>query len=434
VLKSNRVEVTDHPVFPDPFTAVCKFHYFNQFFWDSAFQAVAWLWCNDPRYAREELVNFVHNQWRSGLIPHELFLWENAGRDWPASNYRSSTTTQPPVIGWALMEIYRKIGDKDLLRAFYPALQRYEEWLWRDRDGDRDGLSCTTNIWESGCDNSPRWDGVVRRVQRGRELDPWSESADFNAFLYLLRRSLGEMAAILGEEPLREVARRANLTRRAFRRLLWDEADGFFYDALEPDHTPIRVKTHAGLLALLGDLATPRQARRLILEHLMNPQEFLTTCPCPDVAASEPTFSSTDYWRGANFPCITWAVLEAAARHDRNAATEVLQRFLATTTARLQCGEYYDSLRGQEAGMKHQGWGAVVIDMICRRVCGLVPDEAGPALEPLDIGLAWFWLEDVSYQGRRVDVTWSQKDGYALRLNGQTMARQARLGPVRRMK
>jgi glycogen debranching enzyme len=430
VLKSNWVELTDHPTFPHPFTAVNKFHYFNQFFWDSAFQAIAWLWCNDARYAREEMANFVHNQWRSGLMPYELFLWDNAGRDWSSSNYRTTILTQPPVIGWTLLEIYRKTLDQDWLRAFYPALCRYEEWLWRDRDGDRDGLACTTNIWESGCDNSPRWDTVVRRVKRGRELDPWAESVDFNTFIYVLRRNLVAMAKILGEKIPTRVARRANRTRQAFQKIFWDNQDGFFYDVLEPGHLSLRVKTHAGLLALLGDLATPRQAGRLIKEHLMNPKEFLVACPCPDVALSEPTFKSFDYWRGSNFPCMTWAVLEATASHDRKAASQVLQRFLATTTSKMQCGEYYDSLSGEQVGMKHQGWGAVVIDMICRRVCGLAPDEANIVLDPLDIGLQWFRLENVSYHGKRVDVRWSQEDGYTVSVDGKRVAQRKSLKPI----
>jgi hypothetical protein len=34
----------DDPRFPYPFTSVNKHHYYNQFFWDSAYQAIAWLW------------------------------------------------------------------------------------------------------------------------------------------------------------------------------------------------------------------------------------------------------------------------------------------------------------------------------------------------------------------------------------------------------
>ncbi|HWP68904.1 MAG TPA: glycogen debranching protein, partial [Rectinemataceae bacterium] len=81
VLKSNRVRFDD-PRFPYPFTSVNKHHYYNQFFWDSAYQAIAWLWYNRAEPARDELRNFAVNQWRNGMIPYELFMYPVNGREW----------------------------------------------------------------------------------------------------------------------------------------------------------------------------------------------------------------------------------------------------------------------------------------------------------------------------------------------------------------
>ena len=180
-LFSSRVDFHD-PRFPHPFTSVNKFHYFNQFFWDSAYHAVALQWHADGSYAEDELKNFVVNQFSNGMIPYELFLFTVNQREWMASDGTSTTSTQPPVISVVLPELYRRFGNRDLLSFFYRSLVNYEWWLWMYRDLAKRGLSSVTNIWETGWDNSPRLDGVAKN----RELDPWIEEVDFNVFVYRL--------------------------------------------------------------------------------------------------------------------------------------------------------------------------------------------------------------------------------------------------------
>jgi len=179
ILKANRVHFDDAR-FPNPFTSVNKHHYYNQFFWDSAYQSIAWLWYNRAEPAQDELRNFVTNQWRNGMIPYELFMYPVNGREWMDGDGTSTGMTQPPVIGIALSEIYRKYGSAEYLRFFYEPLLRYEEWLTLYRDLGKRGLSCYLNIWETGWDNSPRLDASARN----RVLDPAIESADFNAYIY----------------------------------------------------------------------------------------------------------------------------------------------------------------------------------------------------------------------------------------------------------
>jgi hypothetical protein len=58
VLFSNQLQLKDER-FKYQFTSVNKFHYYNQFFWDSAFQSLAWLWFNQPEPAESEQKNFV---------------------------------------------------------------------------------------------------------------------------------------------------------------------------------------------------------------------------------------------------------------------------------------------------------------------------------------------------------------------------------------
>jgi len=407
ILKANRVHFDD-PRFPYPFTSVNKHHYYNQFFWDSAYQAIAWLWYNRAEPAQDELRNFATNQWRNGMIPYELFMYPVNGREWMDGDGTSTGMTQPPVIGIALSEIYKKYGSAEYLRFFYEPLLRYEEWLTLYRDLGKRGLSCYLNIWETGWDNSPRLDASARN----RVLDPAIESADFNAYIYYMRRTILEMAAALGEAAPDRVSRRMEATKRSMNALMYDPADGFYHDLVAGTEERIPVKTAAGLIPLLTDIPGKEARARIVAEYVESEKEFMSGCPVPSVSRSEPTYNPVDFWRGANWPQITWTVIFSLAETDPEAAGKILQRFLASTKGNSTCYEYYDAETGNGVGMPFQGWGALYTDMIMRFVAGITPQRAGLRFHPLSVEFGDFFADNVRLKevtldlGRRGD-TWT---------------------------
>jgi hypothetical protein len=399
ILKANRVHFDD-PRFPYPFTSVNKHHYYNQFFWDSAYQSIAWLWYNRAEPAQDELRNFVTNQWRNGMIPYELFMYPVNGREWMDGDGTSTGMTQPPVIGIALSEIYKKYGSAEYLRFFYEPLLRYEEWLTLYRDLGKRGLSCYLNIWETGWDNSPRLDASARN----RVLDPAIESADFNAYIYYMRRTILEMAAALGEKAPPRIAERMEATRRSMNTLMYDPADDFYHDLVAGTEERIPVKTAAGLIPLLTDIPESAVRERIVSEYVESEKEFMSGCPVPSVSRSEPTYNPVDFWRGANWPQITWTVIFSLADSNPEAAGEILHRFLASTKENTTCYEYYDAETGKGVGMPFQGWGALYTDMLMRFVAGIIPESAGMRFHPLPAELGDFSADTIRLKDIILDI------------------------------
>jgi hypothetical protein len=399
ILKANRVHFDD-PRFPYSFTSVNKHHYYNQFFWDSAYQAIAWLWYNRAEPAQDELRNFVTNQWRNGMIPYELFMYPVNGREWMDGDGTSTGMTQPPVIGISLSEIYKKYGSAEYLRFFYEPLLRYEEWLTLYRDLKKRGLSCYLNIWETGWDNSPRLDACARN----RVLDPAIESADFNAYIYYLRRTILEMATALGEKAPAYIAERMEATRRSMNSLMYDPADSFYYDVVAGTEERIPVKTAAGLIPLITDIPEEAVRQRIVSEYIESEKHFMSGCPIPSVSRSEPTYDPVDFWRGANWPQITWTVIFSLADSNPETAGKILTRFLATTKGNTTCYEYYDAETGVGVGMPFQGWGALYTDMIMRFVAGIVPESTGMRFHPLPAALGDFLVENVRLKDIILDL------------------------------
>ena len=160
--------------------------------WDSAFIMVGLAQLDVDRACRE-METLLSGQWEDGMIPHIVFSDEDGyfpGPDrWqtavvcehaPARPHTSGIC-QPPVHAIALRKIVdagrRLRADRrraeSLLRTSWPRLFAWQRWLATYRDPLGTGLIAVTHGWESGMDNSPRWDSPYAAVQPGDDLPPY---------------------------------------------------------------------------------------------------------------------------------------------------------------------------------------------------------------------------------------------------------------------
>lgn len=394
-----------------PFTSVNKFHYYNQFFWDSAFQTIAWIWNNEAVHAEQEMKNFVLNQWRNGMIPYELFMYPVNGREWMDGDAKTSGSTQPPVIGITIDEVYAKFGNKEYLEFFYNSLLSYDQWLTLYRDLGNRGLSAYTNIWETGWDNSPRFDAAARN----RVLDPYIEGVDLNVYIYLMRNTILEMAQILGKKEPEGIRDKQEQTKESMNSLMYNPEDGFYYDLEAGTDSKVTIKTAAGLLPLMTDIPSKTQRERLINEYLLSEKEFLTGAPVPSVSRSEPTYCSYDFWRGANWPQITWSILYGIQSSYPEEAAQILDRFLTSTTHNDNCYEYYDAENGDGAGLPFHGWGALYTDFIIRFVIGINPKSDGFDFHTITKTYKQYALKNLQIHGLELTVK-RESDEYTIEI------------------
>jgi len=414
VLFSNRMDIHSDRL-KYPFTSVNKFHYYNQFFWDSAFHAIAWLWYNDPEPSESELKNFVVHQWRSGMIPYELFISDVNGREWMETDYKTTAATQPPVIGISLEQIYKKFARKSLLDFFYTALILYERWLSRFRDADGCGMAYCYHIWETGCDNSPVWDSLLK----GRLLDPPVYDVGFNAFLLYLRETILNIARELKKHPNNEIQERLELAEKFMNEVMLDSEDGFYYSVISGTSEKIKIKSVNGLLPLILDVSNKHLHDRIVKEYVLSEPHFYSPCPLPSVSRSEPTFESHNFWRGANWPQMTWTVIYGLKRHGYlEAASGILDRFLSKTTPNTLCNEYYDSVEGSPVGLPFQGWGTLFIDLILRHIVGIEPTKNGFIFLPLKTRYKNWKVENLLIKGTIFSIQ-RQGEEILILLNGE---------------
>ena len=159
--------------------------------WDAAFVALGLAHIDLDR-AILELETLFAAQWRDGMVPHIVFTDgadyfpgpERWGTDTAAGSpdhVRTSGICQPPVHAIAVRRILDTARDgspdaaaraEEFTRRIWPAVHDWHRWLAEHRVPDASGLVAIVHGWESGMDNSPRWDLPYAAVLPGPTCRP----------------------------------------------------------------------------------------------------------------------------------------------------------------------------------------------------------------------------------------------------------------------
>jgi hypothetical protein len=349
-------------------------HYPFQWYWDSCFAAIVWRRFDATR-ARAELESLLAAQREDGFIGHTIFwdtpLNERQRRTYnvisPAAHMTASI--QPPSLAWAWRIA---VGDP----AAVPAIGRHYDWLSEHRDLDGDGLLWIVQPDESGLDASPQFDaiwrghadglpGFVRLVHRNRARG------------YDLRRIAaagGPVCCEVMTNVLHGLSRlalgRPSMTGAIVARM-YDEEAGLFRPVAWPRPARQPVLTWAALSPLaLPDL--PEEiGKRLVEEHLLDPERFWLPVPPPSVAATEPSFSRRAstlgirrYWRGPTWINAAWLLWLGLVRLGYVEQAETMAARLRGPVAAAGLREYYDPYTGRGMGASDFAWSSLVLEMV----------------------------------------------------------------------
>ena len=212
---------------------------------------------------------------------------------------------------WPALNMYYWIGeDREYLDRLAECLERFDDYLWRVRDSNGDGLLESWCVYDTGEDNAVRYgDAPVYCVGEtppsGSAVVPMA-SMDFMGYSYAARDTLREISAIRGDGREAAWRKKAGDVARAVREKLWDDGRGACFDRDRSGRT-IPILTHNNLRCMYWGLFSPAMAERFVREHLTNPDEFWTEMPLPSVAANDPAFRNApeNNWSGQS-EGLTW--------------------------------------------------------------------------------------------------------------------------------
>lgn len=250
-------------------------------------------------------------------------------------------------------------------------------------------------------------------------------AVDYNCYLHSLRERIVEAARILGLTDIDTdtlIAKNAKL-KAAINHYLWDEADGFYYDADPRDMKRSGVKCIAGFAALYAGIADDDQAAVLV-GHLTNPEEFGTTYPCPSISVDTPDVdpSLMTYGGDSMITSGIWFTVEGLVRYGyRELAAQYVLRSLEMVYREGPSSAYsYHCMTGTPNQEKHtlSSQSCILTDLICRYLIGMHPKGEGVfEINPLALpasGIDSFTFGPYRYWDKVVTVKWSNGKSYEI--------------------
>lgn len=136
--------------------------------------------CGHIRYNREILER------RDYFPPPDVYFMGKL----PEKGEISSKITQPPNIGYGLLEMAKKIlkknGDLNAVKLLFQRTLKYHEYIYANRIID--GCMVTIHPWEAGDDNSPKWDVIYKKLEKyisshgdlGKIINDWLNNLDIS--------------------------------------------------------------------------------------------------------------------------------------------------------------------------------------------------------------------------------------------------------------
>jgi hypothetical protein len=402
--------------------------YPHQWSWDSAFIAIG-LAHVDLSRALLELETLFAAQWSDGRVPHIVFNPKGQdyfpGPDWWASAKTSraaprepatSGLIQPPVHAIALERIHqRALRDNAQSVAkrvgeLYPRMLAWHRYLAQARDPNERGLLVIYHPWESGTDNSPRWDANLARLEVGslpayqrhdlKHVEDPSERpthAEYDRYLWLVELlkqaeyadaliqkshpfqigdvlmsaifawacdALRTVAESLGQPDLAELAAYRDRFARGVQNA-WHEPLSLALDLDILSGEPVLVETCAGLAPLLLPDLSSDMVEKVVSRVLgagFAGADGLAYPVVPSTAPGSPGWQARSYWRGPVWPIANWLFWAGLEHHHRGAAAARLRQANLELLARpsAEFAEYFEPYTVEPLGSLQQSWTAAV--------------------------------------------------------------------------
>ncbi|RFT16077.1 MAG: alpha-glucosidase [Candidatus Saccharicenans subterraneus] len=345
------------------------------FEWDSFFNSLE-IAVESQKLASDVVKAVLQTQYPNGNIPN-----------WRGRFNGTPDRSQPPVGSFAVLKLFLRTGDRELIQFAYPYLKKWHQF-WTEpmpgghprRDGNNDGLlewgsdaglvagevppwekeasGKQRAMWESGEDDLPNWDEAGFNDRTGTmEMN----CVDLNSLYALDSYCLARLAEFLGkDEDRKKFLDEYEKTKKLMNLHLWNEKEGFYFDRHWDGRFSSR-KAASNFFPLVARIPDEKQALKM-LRHLLNPEEFWGDFVLPTISRDDPAFSDQQYWRGTIWPPTNYLVYQGLKSYGLDLVAADFARkstdlFLRIWKNYQLCPENFDSRTGEAGGQRYQSWG-----------------------------------------------------------------------------
>ena len=284
--------------------------------------------------------------------------------------------SQIPILAWGVERVYRRNGDKELLKQCLGRLERFYDWYWRERDVTNIGLVTVGSY--SGKLQHARWETfdyecnmddlklTVHPRRKGEKEGPWYGDicvTGNTSYLIIGEKSLARLAEIGGDKKMAARRKlRIDGAVKAMRDYMWDEKAGTFLSVKRETMENIQVATIGSWIPLTAGVPTKGMAKRMV-EVLVN-DAWQTPLPVPTVDCTDPRWKSSGFWRGDVWPSTNYQISRGLADYGyKTLAAEIADKTVANAI-KNGINEHYDSVSGKPIGVKDYCMSCTLVTMM----------------------------------------------------------------------
>ncbi len=407
--------------------------YPHQWLWDSCFISIG-LRHFDVDRAQAEILSLLRGQWSNGMLPHIIFahghahrrdrnLWRSWVSPYSPDDVATSGITQPPMLAEAIYRIGQKLKvaeRRTWYQTVFPALVKYHQWLYNERDPHQEGLVLQIHSWETGMDNTPPWMAELREhllpwwiraieklhvqglitifrrdakfvhanqrlstiealalysIQRRLRRKAYDinrvlthsvfaiEDVAFNSIFIRANQILREIAKTIRKDLPEDLAKRMKKTEEALEQL-WDPYTTQYYSRNFVTHKYLKESSIATLLPLYAGSITKERAEQLV-KLIENDKLFGPAFPLPSTPLNSHWYKPFGYWQGPTWININWLIIDGLKRNGFDDHAEALKESTLELLNKSGLHEYFNPENGDPAGTDHFSWtAALTIDLM----------------------------------------------------------------------
>ena len=284
--------------------------------------------------------------------------------------------SQIPILAWGVERVYRRNGDKQLLKQCLGRLERFHDWFWRERDLTNIGLITVGSY--SGKLQHARWETfdyecnmddlklTAHPSRKGANEGTWYGNicvTGNTSYLIMGERSLARLAKIMGDRQMAaRRKRRIDKAVQAMRDHMWDEKAGTFLSVKRDTMEKIPVATIGSWIPLTAGVPTKAMANRMA--EVLATAAWQTPLPVPTVDRTDSRWKSNRFWRGDVWPSTNYQIAQGLADYGhKTLAADIADKTVANAI-KNGINEHYDSVSGKGIGVKDYCMSCTLVTMM----------------------------------------------------------------------
>lgn len=333
--------------------------------WDMYFEALLQIYMGwESSYIKNGVLVFLENQREDGFI-HRIV---NNGKD----DLSSLNEHAKPFLAQTALLVTDNYGEKDwiLKDELLKKLEKFVNYWLYDMDKDKNGLSEWLSAPHTGMDN--------QHERAGYWDDGFCEGVDLNSYLVLECRALAKLFWLRGNNAKAKQYEDAAAGRAdKINSILWDEAEGFYYDRniyynkrIKSTKLPwppymncesgeyIKHKCASSFMPLYAGVTSREQAFRLAEEHLLNPAEFWSEYPVRTMSKNAKWYAQERLpadlgcdWRATTWIPVNYMITQGLRNYGLDAIADVLAKKTARLVKTAGKREWYAADTGKGCGL-----------------------------------------------------------------------------------